>query len=46
MTRTEAIAIITSKLASADEATVMTVTDILAEAEQPSATSPRVNGHW
>jgi urease gamma subunit len=35
MTRTEAIAIITSKLASADEATAITVAEFLSDAEQP-----------
>ena len=35
MTRTEAIAIITAQLASADDATVLTVADILVDAEQP-----------
>lgn len=35
MTRTEAINYITTRLAAADEATVLSVADMLAEADQP-----------
>lgn len=35
MTRTEAITLITAQLATADEATVLTVADILAEQQEP-----------